>query len=179
MEDPTFSELISFICLSDSQFIWLPVLNSVPTTVLPQKKGHKDFLRRKQKKPEHPQIQHKNRWEQNLSSHDIKCELVPYIQTQLCRLRGTEHGDFGVEFNQLFASFQRKNKGAKVVLNMNWKIKSLNKSPHNQQHFLASNEKQRGESRREERSRSTLIINRSSTAYGNSDTGGVGSFKMH
>lgn len=120
MEDPTFSDIISFICLSDSQFIWLPIkfffYSSVPTTVHLQKKGHKVFLTRKSTTPNTSATTQKW-WEQN-GCHTIKSVILYLIYTRNCvDLKRTEHGDFGAELNEIFASFQRK-KRCLYVLNM-------------------------------------------------------------
>lgn len=82
MEDPTFSDTISFIWLSDtlSGFILCTNNRSSPEErpqSLPQEKIWKTLT---------PQLQHKKWWEQNWCHTIKKCDLVPYIHTQLCRL---------------------------------------------------------------------------------------------
>lgn len=87
MEDPTFSDIISFICLSDSQFIWLPVnffLYSVPTTILPQKKGHKVFLRRKKNKNKKNTSATTQKWWEQNCRHTIKSVILYLIYTRNC-----------------------------------------------------------------------------------------------
>lgn len=119
-----------------------------------------------------------------LSSHNKKCDPVPYIHTQLCRWW------LWCWIKWTFCIFleEKKQKRCLYVLNMSWiynktKTKTKNnRNPKNCQqlseYFLAltscppSIKKGR---RTEERGRihNTWIINRfSSTAYGNSNTGG-------
>ena len=62
MEDPTFSDIISFIWLSDSQFIWLPVkffYTLYQQPFLPGRKATKSFSQEK-KHTLTPQLQHKS-----------------------------------------------------------------------------------------------------------------------
>lgn len=66
MEDPTFSEIISFIWLSDSQFIWLPVkflfILCTNNHFLPRRKATKSssWEKEKYKQTLTPQLQHKS-----------------------------------------------------------------------------------------------------------------------
>lgn len=197
MEDPTFSDIISFICLSDSQFIWLPIkfffYSSVPTTVHLQKKGHKVFLTRKSTTPNTSATTQKW-WEQN-GCHTIKSVILYLIYTRNCvDLKRTEHGDFGAELNEIFASFQRKKKVLVCLkyessLQLEKQKKERQQNPQNRQqlteYFLAQTScspsiKMGGRIKEWGSIHNTWIINRfSSTAYGNSNTGREGGVGGH
>lgn len=120
MEDPTFSDIISFIWLSGSQLTWLPLKNLYTLyqqPFLPRRKATKSSSGENEN-TRTPQLQHKV-MRTKLWSHQTSVILY-LIYTRSCvDLRRTEDGDFGAQLNQLFASFQRrKTKGAYMVLNM-------------------------------------------------------------
>jgi len=69
------------------------------------------------------------------SSHDTEvwsCTL--YTHAAVWTLGGTEHGDFGAELQEVFASFQRKRKkGLKYELSLQLKKEKKNQPQKNRQ----------------------------------------------